>query len=162
MKIIDKFFMDKKGSGVIYILLALGIIMLISGGALSKTKKEAPQSPKQADISIEPTVEEKLEKTLSEIKGAGKVTVMTTALCGEKDILGYDTDGKSKKTVILNKDGGETPLVTQKIPAELTGIIIVADGAKNTSVRKALIDAAGIVTGVPPHKIAVFEREENQ
>ena len=63
---IDKLFRDKKGSSVIYILLAMGIMLLIFG---STSKKTAPQVTQNVYDSR--TTE--AANILSEIKGAGRV-----------------------------------------------------------------------------------------
>lgn len=162
MKIIDKIFTDKNYKSGIYILLAVGIIITISGTIF------APKTPDtQSEMRETPTLEDesldiRLEAILSQIYGAGEVKVFCSFSSGEKAVFERDTDGKSKKTVVLNSGGKETALVAQTVPAELGGIIIVADGAKKAGVRAALIKAVQAVTDVPPHKIAVFEREEKQ
>ena len=111
MKIIDKFFTDKKGSAVIYILLTVGILLLTAGSDMFSPKKT--EKPVAAESKAESSTEEKLEKILSQIKGAGRVSVMiVTKNSGEKK-FGCDTDGKQKKTVILSRGGGEEALVSE-------------------------------------------------
>ena len=126
---IDKLFRDKKGNGVIYILLAMGIMLLVFG---STSKKAVPQTTQNAQYSR--TAE--AENILSEIKGAGKVSVM---LSGEKE--------KSALSGVKKEE------------AESVSVLIVADGGNNGEVCERLIRAASVALGVSPHKIEVFERE---
>ena len=137
MKIIDKFFTDKKGSAVIYILLTVGILLLTAGSGMFSPKKT--EKPVAAESKAESSTEEKLEKILSQIKGAGRVSVMiVTKNSGEKK-FGCDTDGKQKKTVILSREGGG-----------------------KSSVKAELTHAAQTALAIAPHKIEVFERKDSQ
>lgn len=128
---IDKLFRDKKGSSVIYILLAMGIMLLVFG---STPKNEAPQNTQSAYDSR--TTE--AENILSEIKGAGKVSVMIS-------------DGENKEKSSLTS--------IRKEEKESVGVLIVADGGSDGAVCERLIRAASVALGVSPHKIEVFERK---
>ena len=149
MKIIDKFFTDKKGSAVIYILLTVGILLLTAGSGMFSPKKT--EKPVAAESKAESSTEEKLEKILSQIKGAGRVSVMIVT-----------TDGKQKKTVILSRGGGEEALVSEEIMPEISGVIIVAEGGGKSSVKAELTHAAQTALAIAPHKIEVFERKDSQ
>lgn len=126
---LDKFFGDKKGNGVIYILLAMGIILLVFG---SSVKKETPQ--KETYTRASRTVE--AEEILSRIEGAGKVSVMIFQ--GTKD---------------------ENTLTNTKNEEKSGGVLIVAEGAGDSAVREKLVRAASVALGVSAHKIEVFERK---
>ena len=126
---VDKLFRDKKGSSVIYILLAMGIMLLVFG---STPKKAAPQNTQNTYDSR--TIE--AENILSEIKGAGKVSVMIS-------------EGKEKSSLTGIK----------KEEKESVGVLIVADGGSDGAVCERLIRAASVALGVSPHKIEVFERK---
>lgn len=127
---IDKFFGDKKSSTVIYILLAMGILLLICGSVL----KPQPQQPQE--IYIDSRAAE-AERILSEIKGVGNVRVMISGEEKEKSVLQSDEDNSLSE-----------------------GVLIVADGGGDSRVREKIIRAAGAALGVDPHKIQVFERKE--
>ena len=158
MKIIDKIFRDKKNSSVIYILLVAGIMLVMFGSGLSEKKENKIEE--KVTVST-PSLKEELEKTLCEIKGAGSVTVMLTYENNGEKKFGYDTAGKDKKTVILNKQGSQEALVSTEKEAAVRGVIIIADGGGNIRVRESLIKATQTVLSLPPHKIEVFERNES-
>ena len=126
---LDKFFGDKKTSGVIYILLAMGIILIIFG---STSKKEAPQKEvyTRASRSVE------AEEILSDIEGAGKVSVM-----------------------IFQETKDENPLTNTNNEEKSGGVLIVAEGGGDSAVREKLVRAASVALGVSAHKIEVFERK---
>lgn len=159
MTIIDKFFKDKKGNTVIYILLAAGIFLLLAGSTLSKPKQNINQVQNTSSLPQEEN-EERLEEILSQIKGAGRVSVMISEENSGRKIFGYDIQGEDKKTVILSQSGGETALVAEEKTPHVKGVIVVADGGGNIKVKEALLRAVRAVLGIEPHKIEVFERNE--
>ncbi|MBQ3022632.1 MAG: hypothetical protein IJD91_04850 [Clostridia bacterium] len=128
---IDKLFGDKKNNGLIYILLAMGIMLLILGNT---TKKD----PQQEVNNVYSSRAAEAEEILSEIKGAGKVCVMIS-------------DGEKDETSLL-----VSPEKKEKRDA---GVLIVADGGNNSTIREKLVRAASVALGVSAHKIEVFERK---
>ncbi len=158
MKIISKFFRDKSGNTVIYILLAVGILFVVGGSTLSAVKK-TPQENEIPQVATQ-SIDDELSKILSEIKGAGEVSVMIVKDNEGLKSYSCDTDGNQKKTVILNKQGGEEALVSEEIAPRIRGVLIVADGGGKSSVKEALIKSTQTVLGIAPHKIVVCERKE--
>ena len=110
MKIIDKIFRDKKANTVIYILLALGIIMLMCGSSFisSKPKTEMP-------LKIEDSLKEETEAILSQIKGVGEASVMISYSTKKED----DDAGEEIKGVLVVSDGGGSSTVKEKIVSAL-------------------------------------------
>ncbi len=125
----DKLFGDKKAGGIIYILLAMGIILLVMGSSADK----APSDEKNY-IRTSRTYE--AEEILSNIKGAGKVNVM-----------------------ISNEENKENSPLSASKPEKEEGVLIVADGGGNSAVCEKLVRAASVALGVSAHKIEVFERK---
>ncbi len=158
MKIISKFFRDKSGNTVIYILLAVGILFVVGGSTLSAVKK-VPQENEIPQIATE-SIDDELSEILSEIKGAGEVSVMIVKDNEGLKSYSYDTDGKQKKTVILSAQNGEEALVSEEIAPRIRGVLIVADGGGESRVKEALIKSTQTVLGIAPHKIVVCERKE--
>ena len=127
---IDKIFGDKKGNKIIYILLAMGILLLALGsGAKTTPVKEVSQTDSRSAQA---------ERILSEIKGVGEVRVMIS-------------EEEKKKESVFSDDNEESPLCS---------VLIVADGASDVRVRERIVRAATAALGVEPHKIEVFERKE--
>ena len=106
MKIIDKIFGDKKANNVIYIVLAAGIIMLMTGSSFfsSKPKAETP-------IKLEKSLEEKTEAILSQIKGVGEASVMISYSSKKED----EDITEQIKGVLVVSDGGGSSGVQEKI-----------------------------------------------
>ena len=129
---IDKLFGDKKGNSIIYILLALGILLLLSGNMLK------PQSQEEVSGHSNPR-EAQAEQILSEIKGVGEVSVM-----------------------ISSEESGKESLFSSGKDESSFSVLIVAEGSSDSRIREKIIRAASAALGAEPHKIEVFERTVRQ
>ncbi len=100
MKIIDKIFRDKKSTPIIYIILAVGILMLVCANSFSEP------SPKEALQIKTDSRETRLERVLSCIEGVGNVSVM---------IAQESENDKSVHSVLVVAEGGGKASVKEKI-----------------------------------------------
>ena len=119
-----------------------------------------------------------LEEILSNINGVGKVKAMITYSETSKTVPVYneessvqdteETDSEggtrkimqtdTKKEVIYEENNNEKTLITQSvISPKIEGAIITAEGANNITVKTNIIQAVSAVTGLPTHKVQVFE-----
>ena len=103
-----------------------------------------------------------LEEILSQIQGAGRVQVLLTQREGERTVYQTDEDSTSSgirsDTVLLNgSDRSQTGLVQQVNPPTYLGAVIVCQGADSASVRLAIVEAVGSVTGLSTDKITVLK-----
>ena len=104
MKIIDKIFRDKKSNAVIYILLAVGILMLV----LANGTKQSKPYINPDTVTENNSLRSETEKILSEIDGVGEVSIMMS-LSSEQEKEG------SIGSVLVVADGGNNPVVREKI-----------------------------------------------
>ena len=140
---IDKIFGDKKPSTVIYILLAVGIVLIISGKSLTENTTD---NSVKTNISASVSLEGQTEKILSEIEGVGSVCVM----------ISYNENKADFAESVFNSQKKETTKSTVK------SVLVVADGGDESSVREKIVRAVHAALGVDTHKIEVFERKEKQ
>ena len=143
-------FLRNKNNLVITGIIILGIIFMT---AFSET-----DSVKETDDKID-VQEERLEKILSDIDGAGAVSVMITyENTGEKNIAyekrRNDTSYDEKAVMA----GGE-PMVINETNPTVKGVIVTADGADNISVKRALTEAVSAVLDVDAHRICIYKRK---
>ena len=117
-----------------------------------------------------------LEQILSQIAGAGKVSVMITYEgTGERyyatDVTSESTsssDGtqeartraqesekQSKKLVTPSNE----PVLTKDNFPKVLGVIVVCDGARDVQVKQAVVTAVKAALDVADHKISVFARK---
>ena len=90
-------------------------------------------------------LEERLIKTLSQVDGAGKVSVVITVESGMETVLANKTTTtESNNGVIVEESpiivNGKTVVVKEMYP-KVTGVLIVAEGANNIAVMRKLQQA---------------------
>ena len=67
-------------------------------------------------------------------------------------------ENSSKREVIYEESNGQRSVVTSSvITPEIKGAVIIARGANNSVVKSNIIQAVEVATGLPTHKIQVFE-----
>jgi len=175
------------------ILVIIGIVIIIAGGAFFgggekkaagkdvQRDKEAETVSKSIDGEQKADLEKRLESILSQIEGAGRVSVMITYASGKEIVPAVDTKKTENETqekdsgggtrhlnqndyesrVIYEEDQGgvKRPVIIKEIQPQVKGVVIVADGAGNAQVRENLSRAVQALMDVPIHKIQVFERK---
>ncbi len=150
-------FLKNKNNRLILIILIIGVAIMLSQSWQSK-----PQTVETADVRRE---EEKLGEILSEIDGAGKVSVMVTYYgTSEKDIA-YDVKtnssngtktGEDKKAVM---SGGEPMIVRETYP-KVKGVIVTAQGAGSAAVRRRLTEAVTAALDIPEYRVCICQSKE--
>ena len=124
------------------------------------------------------SLEKRMEEIISGMEGVGKVQVMITLSDTGMEILERnreitvsdleetDTAGGNRKNtesgereeVIYKKDadGNETPYVVQRKLPEVTGVVVIAEGAGNTKVKENIIGAVSVLFNLNEHRIKVI------
>lgn len=123
------------------------------------------------------TLERRLIEVLSKIRGAGRVDVLVTyetngeivtATVRQTDEDVKDANGtggsETSRTVrevtepaTVETQNGHTPIVLYEREPLVRGVIVVAEGASDFSVREKLQAAVHAATGIPVARIEVFE-----
>ncbi len=125
-------------------------------------------------------LEQELEDILSQVKGVGKVAVMIT-LEGSGELIIHqdetvvsndttetDSQGGSRtvyqndmqgKTVYEKNEQGESPYVVQTKLPKVSGVLIVAQGAGDGSIKKSITQIAEALLDVEAHKVTVVAME---
>lgn len=105
-------------------------------------------------ITIDSTEEIVVEKSM-------KQTQQTT---NEKDQAGatrHITDVTSSGEVVLYQvSGDQTPLITKTIRPKIRGVVVVAEGAENLTVKKLLLEAVERGLDVPVNRISIIPRKQ--
>lgn len=120
----------------------------------------------------------RLGNVLSEIEGAGKVTVMITArasreLIVEKDVtqdsaVSEEEDSSGGRRVTKNSthsesavtddsSGTASPYVIKSLEPEIEGIAVAAQGAGTAEIETEIINTVRALFDVPVHKISVVK-----
>lgn len=142
------------------IVLLIGILILLIPGRDAEQKSDILEQ-----MSTE-SLEERLEKILATMEGAGKVDVLLSVGEGEKTIYqsdlqsnqSDDSDSVNSKTIVItDSQRVERGLVQQTNPPEYLGAVISCQGADDPLVRLAIVDAVSTSTGLGADKISVMK-----
>lgn len=126
----------------------------------------------------EDTLSNQIENILRKLEGVGNVSVLITyneskqiqpvynedtqiSTTQEEDNQGGTrtiNENSSKKEVVYQESNGEKSIITSKVVSpEIKGAVVIAEGANNINVKNNIIQAVEAATGLPAHKIQVFE-----
>lgn len=172
---------DKKKLNPLIVWGIIIAIALLAGSSIfgSGTKRdervernspnETVQPPKSAEYIAQ--MEERLSAALSQVKGAGKVTVIVSTDDDGEKILATDNKSKSEhrteensadmsteqeeNTVMAGQGSNQQPFVVREKKPNPTGVIVIAEGAGNEAVRYELYEAVKALYGISPHRIKV-------
>ena len=104
-------------------------------------------------------LESNLERVLSGIEGAGTVSVMISFSDDGERVIAMETTTLEDGTVVTAPAlvGGEVVVLEEKKP-EISGVLIVAEGAGSLSVRFNLLSAAASVLDIDQSLIKVYTK----
>jgi stage III sporulation protein AG len=164
----------------------VGICLLVGGGLLDSYNLQDQHINKgtgelRSEIipnrSYEDVLEAKLSNILSQLKGAGSVVVNITLENGsiqqhaknitresktiqEKDPAGgirTTTENKESEQILVNRENGtEHPVIVQEIKPSIKGVLVIAEGAYDSTVKANLTKAVETCLGVPSYKVTVL------
>lgn len=122
-------------------------------------------------------LEKKLENTLSFVEGVGKIKVMVTVSNSQKEVVEKDritnrssttetdseggtrnvnnTESTESTLYTVDEDGNQVPYVTQVYEPEITGVMVVAQGAGKGNVNSDISEAIQALFGIEAHKIKI-------
>lgn len=153
---------SKLKSGKALEIFAVVIFAVVVVAVLLFSFRNNEPSANTAETNYISTLETKLSKALSEISGVGTVEVVITAESEGEQVLAMETvvneDGSITTTPILVN--GEVVVIEEKNP-EITGVLIVAEGADNLGVRFNLLEAAASVLNINQSIIKVYTKGGN-
>ena len=136
-------------------------LLLLPGGGEGEEGLDAPDQT-SSSFSVE-EMEEKLERSLSQIRGAGEVTVVLTVREGERQVVAQDVERREseerRETVILSGgSGGDGALTLQHLPPLYQGALVVCDGGDDPAVELEITGAVRALTGLSSDRISVCKR----
>lgn len=155
-----KIFKNKNNRLLCLIFIIGVVLMAAAGGHISR---KAPAENVTETIAADE--EKRLENILSQIDGAGEVSVMITYYSSPEKNIAYETktssredksESEDKKAVMT--DG--SPLVVKEVYPRVRGVIVTAQGAGNAVVKAAISEAVAASLDVSAHRICIFKKEE--
>lgn len=177
---LSKINIKNKFSKKFQLLLAmlLFVVMLIivfspqKNGVKTKAEDVSKNQTNATDFITQ--TEKRLEKILSSIKGAGDVKVFVMA--NESTRFIYVSDNESEESVngqtntkttssvlVFTKEGSTTePILELEIYPEITGVLVVAEGANDEKKRLMILNAVSVALDIENSKIEVLAGEKTK
>ena len=149
-------------------LLAVGIgllamvLILLSELLPQSTKPVGAESTAAAQSSAEyqAQLENRLERLISQMSGAGKTTVMVTLETGEEAIYALDTQSgemQAQQTHVLLDDG--SALAQTVYLPKICGAAIVCEGGGDVRVAARITELVSALLDLPSNRICVEQRK---
>ncbi len=140
---------------LVAILGAVLLIVIFSG-----TKKESQVEYDNEIIEYVYSLEDRLSKTLNKVSGAGDVKVVINIKSGVQTVLAMNTVKKETSNGVEIEEtplivNGKTVVLKELLP-EITGVLIVAQGADNIMVKSKLVNATKALLDIDSGKIEIL------
>ena len=169
----------KKEQFLIGVLAVVLLLVIIVPVPRRKEDKELLEAKTSEDVSLDQrnTMEQQLKDILQKISGVGRVDVFITyedkgRVVVEKDesvseelIEEADSSGGTRRTTTSRNDretvygSSEMPYVIQELSPKVNGILVVAEGGGNVSVKKQIEETIQALFGLDAHKISIMKME---
>lgn len=147
-----------------YVLLVIlaGVILLLWPAGEKEQPRESAGSGTAEDFDLA-ALEKKLSQALSQVEGAGKVTVTLTVKSGMEQVPFTDRStsvserGSSveEKTVVINTGSGQEAVVRVQRGPVFQGAVVVCQGGDRAEVRLLMTQAVASLTGLGTDRITV-------
>lgn len=139
--------LKNKNNRVLYIIFIIGVVLMLF---------PSEKGTKEPIVAEPPSEQEELSKIISAIDGAGDAKVMVTYYGSGTSNIVYDTrirgDETDRKAVVSD---GEAVTAGESYP-RVKGVVVVAEGAGDDMVCRAITNAVTVALDVPEYKVAVF------
>ena len=159
----------------------IGILLLVIAIPVPKTEKNKQTEAVKEEISEkEYSMEAELKEILQRISGVGRTEVFITyedegKIVVEKDesvseelIEEADSSGGTRITTSTRNEkatvygNADAPYVIQELSPTIKGILVVAEGGGNVTVKKQIQETIEALFGLDSHKISIMKMEVTQ
>lgn len=150
---------------LVLLVMVVGLVLLLwpAAGESVQTAAAGTASGQVSEFDLT-QVEEKLERILSRIDGAGRVSVALTVKNGVERVYATndawsqsgDAQEEEAETVVISTGSGteEVVLVQQRYPA-FQGAVVVCDGGGDPATKLLITQAVADLTGLGTDRISV-------
>lgn len=110
------------------------------------------------EVEVLVTIESTEEKVVHENRNESRqITEETDRQGGRRQITDVSHSGE---IVLYEASGGESPIVLKVIRPKIRGVVVVAEGAENPTVKSLILDAVHKGLNVPLQRISVIPRKQ--
>ena len=165
-----------KKHGTIKLILPIALLVLIVCVYMSlfneETSTESSSISYTSSLEYCSILEDKLTKVLGSVKGAGSVHVMVTLESGPELKIATQIDERTntntsssgsttsvtvvEEPIVVKQNGEEKPLVLMEILPVVKGVVVVAEGAKDSAVKLNLLEAVQSLLGLDGESIQIL------
>ena len=160
------------------------ILILILAVPTNETTTQVSETQQETQVLVQLSkreeLEQKLQQVLQSVSGVGKTEVMISLKSdgqkivekdmqiseqkensGESGTASVSEQRDSSENTVYQKDsnGTEIPYVTETIEPEITGVLVVAQGAGDAVTVNEITEAVMALFGVEAHKIKVMKMQ---
>ncbi len=166
---LDKLKSDKKSLFTVILGLA-GILLILLSEIPSMHDTEKIQESNEKSYADSELCRD-VEKLISQIKGAGDVSVMLTYENTGEKIFAKDSDIEntsdnesqtSHKYIIIDSNQGENGLVIKELYPEIRGVAVVCSGGDDPTVRGAISSLLSALFDIGSNRISIAPRAEKE
>lgn len=149
----------------VFLVLAIGVLLLLWPGGGGETDSPTAEGSQENWFDLTET-EEKFAHALSQIDGAGDVTVVLTIKEGPRRVVAEDSRAekgerelsRETSTVLISQGSGrEEAMELQQLGPTYQGALVVAQGAGDAEIRLALSQAVCALTGLRSDQITIWK-----
>ena len=153
---------DKKTALIIFTAI-LGMLLILFSGTPTEKNEKASESKTEEMIEWE----EKLQKLLSSVEGAGRVKVMITYETSDEEVFAYNKDESFRENeekfssdyILVENNGSETGLKLKTVYPEVKGVAVVCDGADDPVTKEQIISVISALFDISTKNISVVSAE---
>ena len=153
---------------MLIIIVSIIVLVIFSGFFKTQSKEEniVENNIVWSWQSYCDELENKLKNVLGQIKNVGNINVFVMVdssptikyLEETKKESNDNAQVKFETTIVMSKNGSiTTPVVVVEILPKITGILVVASGAKDIKIKNTLINAISAVLNVSVSNVEVLE-----
>lgn len=147
--------------GYVLLIMAVGAVLLLLPSGGRDSPEDGPSAQEEGVTFDLEVFERKLERTLSQVEGAGEAKVVLTLDGGSRQVLARDQEresggGGSNTVVTVGRGSGVQEAVPiQTVAPQFRGALVVCPGGGDPHVRLELIQAVSALTGLGSDRISV-------
>ena len=139
---------------IILAALALGVGLLLLGGAGDSTGKKAGET-EISEYAAE--LEKRIGELCSQVEGVGRVTVAVSLEGGFENVYATDENGR---VITVGSGSSASGIVIKRKPPTIAGVGIVCRGGDDPAVQRRLISLIGAAYGVGSNRIFITESKK--
>ncbi len=172
----SKYFKNKKSFSIVIVLGIIGIL-LIGASEWFTNDEIKPSKSSGQELGVNQYIkmlEEKTEKMLLSVEGAGKCKIMITAATSATQKYAVDesisndnekssqenrdkSENQTQIVMVEGENGRKQALVVKVIEPEIRGVLVLCEGADNPNINEKITQAVKTVLGVTSNKICVIK-----